>query len=1111
MANNLALAIKVGFDGSAAEKGLSRLQSQYRSALSEMQSASGKLSAFGQMKRETEEVRKAWQQGQADVARLAREIRSTDAPSKALATSFAAAKREAQAAKQAFKDKQLALEGLRRELKASGTAANDASAQQAKLRASIIATREALARLKTADTARASLGIRGSDTITAEITQARAAYDALKASGLASTSELARAKLALTDRVRELRGELSGIPAAFDRIKAGALALAAAGAGIALAAREAIKFESAMADVKKVVDFDSPTGFAQLTRDIKDLSREIPLSAAGLAKIAEAGGQMGIASKDIKGFVEVTAKMSSAFKLLPEEAGTAIGKLINLFSLSVPQVEKLGDAINQLGNKTNATEKGIIEVLVRTGGMAKQFGLSAEQTSALATAMLSLGKTPEIAATGINALLLKLQTSKTQSKEFQDALAQLGMSSRQLANEISANPQAALEKFLATLSKLDKQSRAETLAHLFGQEYSDDIAALVEGLGQYQKAIGIATDKTAGAGSMNREFAERIKTTEAQLQLAKNAIAEAGIALGSAFLPAIVKTAQAIASLAQAIADLIERFPRISAAAAIALTALAGYTALRGIFSIGAIAVAKLTETIVTMGGAAGIAASGGLATMGARIGALIPQVTALAAVFMAAYWAGEKLAEALLGESEAQRKYHAELAQTVQIYREFNGLKAQLSQMGAPAGAIAQVQQAKLAALADRSSYQQNLQAAQDYVNGAAQLFQKLGNERQRLAQLQKNLALAEAAEQKRLAEENLRNQISKLEQLAQKHKSAMEAALNEERQYVERVKELRAKLYDAQGATEDRLREIKRRGMTDEQQQADILAQVKEKQAKAASLATQAERAAAQGRTKDAERLAQLAEREAEGSQSLAERLKDNKQAYDLVAEGGQLIERAIRAEITANAVAAQMAAKKAATEQAAYLLTLALVGLLAEELKKLTTEDKRVEIKAEIADAQAAIQRIQGEIDALKDKTITVTVVERTVAARREGGPIGLARGGALSGYGGGDRIPAILEAGEFVLRKEAVRKYGLGFIWMMNRMRLDFGKLPRFAVGGLVGASLPALPVAAAHVEAMPMDMVTVNLNVGGQGFRMQTERQQARQLVATLKYLERGAV
>lgn len=51
--------------------------------------------------------------------------------------------------------------------------------------------------------------------------------------------------------------------------------------------------------------------------------------------------------------------------------------------------------------------------------VAKQFGLSAEQTSALGTGLLSVGKTPEIAATGINALLLKLKTAKTQGQEFQ--------------------------------------------------------------------------------------------------------------------------------------------------------------------------------------------------------------------------------------------------------------------------------------------------------------------------------------------------------------------------------------------------------------------------------------------------------------------------------------------------------------------------------------------------------------------------------------------------------------------------------------------------------------------------------------------------------------------
>jgi hypothetical protein len=173
------------------------------------------------------------------------------------------------------------------------------------------------------------------------------------------------------------------------------------------------------------------------------------------------------------------------------------------------------------------------------------------------------------------------------------------------------------------------------------------------------------------------------------------------------------------------------------------------------------------------------------------------------------------------------------------------------------------------------------------------------------------------------------LRDRIGKLEQQAQQHKSAMEAALNEERQYLDRVRELRAKLYDAQGATEDRLRDIQRRGMSEAQQQADLLAQAKEKQAKAAQLAARAEQAAIEGRSKDAERLAQLAQREAEGSQSLAERLKDNRQAYSLVAAGGQLVERAIRAEIDANVVAAQMAAQRAAVEQAAQQQTLALVS--------------------------------------------------------------------------------------------------------------------------------------------------------------------------------------
>ena len=54
--------------------------------------------------------------------------------------------------------------------------------------------------------------------------------------------------------------------------------------------------------------------------------------------------------------------------------------------------------------------------------------------------------------------------------------------------------------------------------------------------------------------------------------------------------------------------------------------------------------------------------------------------------------------------------------------------------------------------------------------------------------------------------------------------------------------------------------------------------------------------------------------------------------------------------------------------------------------------------------------------------------------------------------LPGYGGGDRVKALLEPGEFVVRKEAVSKYGTAFLQALNGMRLKGLKQ-----GGIAGAA------------------------------------------------------
>lgn len=72
---------------------------------------------------------------------------------------------------------------------------------------------------------------------------------------------------------------------------------------------------------------------------------------------------------------------------------------------------------------------------------------------------------------------------------------------------------------------------------------------------------------------------------------------------------------------------------------------------------------------------------------------------------------------------------------------------------------------------------------------------------------------------------------------------------------------------------------------------------------------------------------------------------------------------------------------------------------------------------------------------------------TTYLRTVQQHATGGFI--QRKGALGGYGGGDKIKALLEQGEFIVRKEAVKSLGLNRLQSINQ-----GVIPKFATGGLV---------------------------------------------------------
>ncbi|MBF0097510.1 MAG: phage tail tape measure protein [Magnetococcales bacterium] len=650
-------------------KGMTRAAQQEGSRI---QNALAGIAQFRELKQGVGEARNEWSKAQAEVARLAAAINATASPTKAMQREFDRAKKAASDASSAFDAQRIALQQLRNNLRTAGIDTSSLAEQQRGLREQLAQSAEKLRQQQRLVAARAIVGL-GADPNTArEIARVQAAYERLRQSGTLTASELAKAHLSMTEKIVALKNGTEGWASRLSLVKEQLAKLAVAGAGIGLSAKEAIRFESAMADVRKVVDFPTPKAFEELTADIKAMSREIPIPLEGLAKIAEAGGQMGIAAKDIREFTDVVAKMSTAFKISPDAAGESVGRLMNIFQLTVPQTRLLGDAINFLGNNTNAVERDILEVMNRTGGMAKVFGLANTETAALSTAFLSLGRRPEIASNAINNLMMTLQTAPTREGEFKQALQQIGFTAEQLAADIAKKPQQTLLRFLETLKGLDKQTQANTLVQLFGREYADDIALLVGSLDKYKEILGMVSDKTKYAGSMEKEFAERIKTTEAQLQLAKNAISEAAINLGNAFLPAIVAAAKAVALLMQGIATLADQFPVLSAAAVTALTGLMGFSALRLLWSAIRAGVLSTIQPLLSLVAASGsVSAALGAIAVAARGLMLTPLGLALTAagLAMAVFSSSASSSvEPLLESANAVGKSRQEMVEKIKV-----------------------------------------------------------------------------------------------------------------------------------------------------------------------------------------------------------------------------------------------------------------------------------------------------------------------------------------------------------------------------------------------------------------------------------------------------------
>lgn len=350
----------------------------------------------------------------------------------------------------------------------------------------------------------------------------------------------------LTGPMKGMQRQLKGFQKEFSSLAVGATAIGASILGaLAIPVNQAIKFESTMADIRKVVDgLDNADAFRKMSQNVIDLSTKLPITADGIGQIVAAAGQAGIARNELVGFAEDAAKMGIAFDQTAEESGQMMATWRTAFKMTQKDVVGLADKVNYLGNTGPASAAKISEIVTSVGSLAAVNHVSTGNLAALGATIAGMGVQSEVASTGIQNFMLSLSNANTGNAK--KVLKKIGMTPKSLASGMVKDSKATMLKVLEGIKNLPEESKSKALEWLFGRESIKAIAPLLNNLDLLRKNFSKVADAQQYAGSMQKEYDSRADTTENKLTLMQNGITAVSIALGDALTPQLKEAVVAL-------------------------------------------------------------------------------------------------------------------------------------------------------------------------------------------------------------------------------------------------------------------------------------------------------------------------------------------------------------------------------------------------------------------------------------------------------------------------------------------------------------------------------------------------------------------------------------
>ena len=288
--------------------------------------------------------------------------------------------------------------------------------------------------------------------------------------------------------------------------------------------QEAKKFESAQLDLQKVLN-GTQEELDIYGKKLNDLALQYGVSANALTASMAAFVQAGFDADAALNLVAQSLKLKVAGDMEAAESSDYLVRMLKGFNAEAADSARFVDVLNEVSNRYATDVKQLAEGMSRVAPIAKQMGLSFEDTAGVLTPMIeSFGSGAE-AAEAFKTGVLKLIDDSVPVK---DALRSIGVAQTDLNGNLRSGKDI-LNDVMVAFQTTSREQKLYLTSQLVG---IDQAPRMIEAFDSLNKVLGIQKAGLEAAGSAQAEVNIRLQSAETIGNRTAESFRQLAVALG---------------------------------------------------------------------------------------------------------------------------------------------------------------------------------------------------------------------------------------------------------------------------------------------------------------------------------------------------------------------------------------------------------------------------------------------------------------------------------------------------------------------------------------------------------------------------------------------------